>query len=105
MKTRVITTTLEFDTPEEYAAFLDYMHGFKGPAREQGAVIRTNRQIGQENRENFDYGKLSALLDAGWSLTKIAKEMHVSITYIHNRAADLDAGNVPDPRPEEQEGE
>lgn len=38
----------------------------------------------------FDYGKLKALLDGGWSVAKIADEMRVSEQTIYNKIKKLE---------------
>lgn len=39
----------------------------------------------QTRKDDFDYGKLGALLDGGWSIAKIADEMRVSDQTIRNK--------------------
>ena len=42
----------------------------------------------------FDFGKLKALLDGGWSVPKIADEMGVSDQTIYNRMKEMEADDA-----------
>lgn len=47
----------------------------------------------QTRKDDFDYGKLGALLDGGWSIAKIADEMRVSDQTIGNKMKRMEEMN------------
>ena len=69
------------------------------PAKEEPRK-RTKGKMGALTRIEVDMGKVHALLDAGWSIKKVADEMRVSQATIYDRLREEREANK-----EEEDGE